>query len=34
LEALAQDHAFLLAGEVFTEGLIQQWIDYNLEAEY
>lgn len=34
LEALQADHNFLLAGEVFSEELIQQWIQYKFEAEY
>ncbi len=34
LHALKEDHAFLLAGEVFSEELIQQWIEYKMEAEY
>ncbi|WP_129659173.1 type I glutamate--ammonia ligase [Rothia uropygialis] len=33
LEALEQDHEFLLAGDVFTEDLIQTWIDYKRENE-
>ncbi len=34
LHALEADHDFLLAGEVFGEELIHQWIDYKMEAEY
>ncbi len=34
LEALAQDHDFLLAGGVFRSELIEQWIQYKLEHEY
>lgn len=34
LRALQDDHKFLLAGEVFSPELIQQWIDHKLEAEY
>jgi glutamine synthetase len=34
LRALAADHAFLLAGDVFSAEMIQQWIDYKLEVEY
>ena len=34
LRALEADHDFLLAGEVFGEKLIHQWIDYKMEAEY
>lgn len=34
MEALAVDHEFLLAGEVFSPELIQQWIDFKMESEY
>jgi glutamine synthetase len=34
LEALNADHNFLLAGDVFSKELIQQWIQYKFEAEY
>ena len=34
MEALQKDHEFLLAGDVFSEELIRQWIDYKMEAEY
>lgn len=34
LSALAADHAFLLAGDVIDEGLIQDWIDYKLNYEW
>jgi glutamine synthetase len=34
LRALEADHAFLLQGEVFSEELIEQWIEYKMEAEY
>ncbi len=34
LRALHIDHAFLLAGDVFEEEMIQQWITYKLDAEY
>ncbi|MEW5869500.1 MAG: type I glutamate--ammonia ligase [Chloroflexota bacterium] len=34
MEALQADHDFLLAGDVFSEELIQQWIDYKMESEY
>ena len=34
LEALRGDHHFLLAGEVFSDELIDQWIEYKMEAEY
>ena len=33
LEALEQDHEFLLKGDVFTEDVIGAWIDYKREAE-
>jgi glutamine synthetase len=33
LRALEDDHAFLLAGVIFTEELIQQWIRYKWEYE-
>ena len=33
LTALEEDHEFLLVGEVFTEELIQRWIDYKRSAE-
>jgi len=33
LEALDKDHAFLLEGSVFSEDLIQTWIDYKMENE-
>ena len=33
LEALAHDHGFLLEGDVFTEDLIETWIDYKNENE-
>jgi len=34
LDALAEDHDFLLAGEVFTTDLIERWIVYKLDEEY
>lgn len=34
LDALDADHSFLLAGDVFSKELIQQWIQYKYEAEY
>jgi glutamine synthetase len=34
LDALADDHAFLLAGEVFTEDLIERWIAFKMAEEY
>ena len=33
INALEQDHAFLLNGDVFTEDLIQTWIDYKRSNE-
>ena len=33
LDALEADHAFLLRGDVFTEDVIQTWIDYKRENE-
>ncbi len=33
LEALRQDHEFLLAGGVFTEDFINTWIEYKLDNE-
>jgi glutamine synthetase len=33
LEALEQDHEFLLKGGVFTEDLIRTWIDYKRTEE-
>ncbi|MDE5105807.1 MAG: type I glutamate--ammonia ligase, partial [Trichodesmium sp. St17_bin3_1_1] len=33
LEALEKDHEFLTAGGVFTEDLIETWIDYKMENE-
>ena len=33
LGALAKDHRFLLEGDVFTEDLIDTWIDYKMENE-
>ena len=33
LEELQNDHAFLLKGDVFTEDVIEYWIDYKLENE-
>jgi len=34
LNALEVDHDFLLAGDVFSEELIYQWINYKREVEY
>lgn len=33
LDALREDHEFLLRGDVFTEDAIQMWIDYKMEHE-
>jgi glutamine synthetase len=33
LDALEQDHAFLLEGGVFTQDVIDTWIDYKRENE-
>ncbi len=33
LDALAADHDFLLAGDVFTQDLINTWIDYKMTKE-
>ena len=33
LEALEQDHEFLLQGDVFTQDLIETWISYKREKE-
>jgi len=33
LAALAEDHAFLLKGDVFTKDVIDMWIDYKTENE-
>ena len=33
LTALEEDHEFLLAGDVFTEDLIQTWIEYKRDVE-
>ncbi len=34
LKALEADHDFLLEGDVFSEELLQQWVDYKREMEY
>jgi len=34
LQALEMDHEFLLAGSVFSEEMIRQWIDFKLQQEY
>ena len=33
LDALENDHDFLLKGDVFTPDLIETWIDYKRERE-
>ncbi len=33
LQCLAEDHEYLLKGDVFTEDVIETWIDYKLENE-
>ena len=33
LESLRKDHGFLLKGDVFTQDVIENWIDYKLENE-
>jgi glutamine synthetase len=33
LDALKNDHEFLLKGDVFTEDLVETWIDYKTENE-
>jgi len=33
LEALKNDHEFLLKGDVFTEDVVETWIDYKMENE-
>jgi glutamine synthetase len=33
IDALEQDHVFLTKGGVFTDDLIQTWIDYKRERE-
>jgi glutamine synthetase len=34
LRALEDDHDFLMTGGVFSEELIQQWVDYKRNTEY
>ena len=34
LAALEQDHEFLMAGEVFSELMIKQWVDFKRNEEY
>jgi len=33
LDALEEDHEFLLEGGVFTEGLVETWVEYKRESE-
>ena len=33
LQALKEDHEFLLKGDVFTEDVIETWVDYKMEKE-
>jgi len=33
LRALEKDHKFLLKGDVFTEDVVQLWIDYKMKNE-
>jgi glutamine synthetase len=33
LNALAADHKFLLVGDVFTQDVIDTWIDYKITRE-
>ena len=33
MDALEEDHEYLLKGDVFTEEVIQAWIDYKREEE-
>ena len=33
MDALEEDHEYLLKGDVFTEDVIQAWIDYKREEE-
>ena len=33
LEALEEDHEFLLKGNVFTQDLVETWIEYKRENE-
>jgi glutamine synthetase len=33
LDCLEEDHEFLLRGDVFTEDLIETWIQYKRKAE-
>ena len=34
LQALEEDHEFLLAGDIFSPEMIRQWIDFKREQEY
>jgi glutamine synthetase len=33
LDALRADHKFLLKGDVFTEDVIETWIEYKIDKE-
>jgi glutamine synthetase len=33
LDALKEDHAFLQRGDVFTDDVIEEWINYKMERE-
>ena len=33
LQALEKDHEFLLKGDVFTQDVIETWIDYKIKNE-
>jgi glutamine synthetase len=33
LDALEEDHEFLLKGDVFTEDVIETWLDYKMNSE-
>ncbi len=33
LDALADDHEFLLRGDVFTQDVVEEWISYKMESE-
>ncbi len=34
LKALEEDHEFLLEGDVFSQGMIETWIDYKVQQEF
>lgn len=34
LSALETDHAFLTEGEVFSEEMLQQWVEHKRQSEY